>query len=170
MAKITVWKGDITTLATDAIVNAANGSLLGGGGVDGAIHTRAGPQLYQECKTLNGCETGQAKATKGYNLPARHVIHTVGPIIDGKVGKKQEEMLASCYTNCLDLCKSLGLQSVAFPCISTGAFGFPSEAAAHTAIAAVTSWIKENHHTLEEVIFCVFLEKDLQIYSRIVEQ
>jgi O-acetyl-ADP-ribose deacetylase (regulator of RNase III) len=134
--RILIVEDDITTLEVDAIVNAANTSLLGGGGVDGAIHRRAGRELVEECRTLNGCETGQAKITRGYKLPAKHVIHTPGPVYQG--GHKGERaLLASCYRSCLDLAVKHGIQSIAFPGISTGIFGYPPAAAAEIAVAAV---------------------------------
>lgn len=131
--QVRAWKGDITTLAVDAIVNAANSSLLGGGGVDGAIHRAAGPDLLNECRLLGGCETGDAKATRGYRLPARYVIHTVGPVWrDGHQG--EDELLAACYRNSVRAADRLGLQSVAFPAISTGIYAFPRERAARIAV------------------------------------
>jgi O-acetyl-ADP-ribose deacetylase (regulator of RNase III) len=135
-------QGDITTLAVDAIVNAANKTLLGGGGVDGAIHRKAGPQLKKECATLNGCDTGEAKITLGYQLPSKHVIHTVGPIGENPT------KLRSCYINSLNLCKQNNLTSIAFPCISTGVYGYPNEPACRVALAAVRDWLRENPNTV----------------------
>ncbi|MGI6498195.1 MAG: O-acetyl-ADP-ribose deacetylase [Oscillospiraceae bacterium] len=144
-----VTRGDITKEQTDAIVNAANTSLLGGGGVDGAIHRAAGPALLEECRTLGGCPTGQAKATKGYRLPARHVIHTPGPVWQG--GQREEgELLRQCYANCLRLAEELGCRSVAFPSISTGVYRFPLEQAAEIAVSAIMAHLRE--HPLPECV------------------
>lgn len=152
---------DITTLAVDAIVNAANSSLLGGGGVDGAIHRAAGPGLVQECRLLGGCKTGQAKATRGYRLPARHVIHTVGPVWRG--GQEGEaELLAACYANALAVATLLQARTVAFPGISTGIYGYPKQEAAGIAVDTVR---KYTGSVIEEVTFCCFNAEDLQIYQ-----
>ncbi|CAJ1067722.1 ADP-ribose glycohydrolase MACROD2 isoform X4 [Xyrichtys novacula] len=164
--KVSLYKGDITVLEVDAIVNAANSSLLGGGGVDGCIHKAAGSCLYDECYSLNGCETGKAKITCGYDLPARYVIHTVGPIARGHVGTSETDDLTSCYQNSLRLLKEHGLSTVAFPCISTGIYGFPNEPAAEIALNTVKSWIEENPDKITRVIFCVFLETDFNIYKK----
>lgn len=164
--KVSLYKGDITVLEVDAIVNAANSSLLGGGGVDGCIHKAAGSCLYDECHSLNGCETGKAKITCGYDLPARYVIHTVGPVARGHVGPTETNDLTSCYQNSLRLVKEHDLSTVAFPCISTGIYGFPNEPAADIALNTVKSWIEENHDKITRVIFCVFLETDFAIYKK----
>jgi O-acetyl-ADP-ribose deacetylase (regulator of RNase III) len=164
-SKIKIIIGDITKVKTEAIVNAANTTLLGGGGVDGAIHRVAGPKLLEECKKLGGCETGEAKITKGYNLPAKYVIHTVGPVWQG--GKQgEEEKLASCYRNSLKLAIKNKIKSIAFPSISTGAYGFPIEKAASIALRNVKKFLEENN-TIEEVIFVLFSERDFQIYQNL---
>ncbi|KAM9726934.1 ADP-ribose glycohydrolase MACROD2 [Menidia menidia] len=164
--KVSLYKGDITILEVDAIVNAANSSLLGGGGVDGCIHKAAGSCLYEECQSLNGCDTGKAKITCGYDLPAKYVIHTVGPVARGHVGPTENNDLTSCYQNSLRLMKEHGLTSVAFPCISTGIYGFPNEPAADIALNTVKRWIEENPDKITRVIFCVFLETDFAIYKK----
>ena len=161
-----IVRNDITKMAVDAIVNAANSSLLGGGGVDGAIHRAAGRGLLAECRTLGGCKVGQAKITGGYNLPCKHVIHTVGPIIaDGVPTTEQEELLAQCYRSCLDLAEKNGLESIAFCCISTGVFHFPNKLAAKIAIENVKSYPR---HALKTIVFNVFLNKDLDIYRQLL--
>ena len=163
--RIKIIKGDITKIKVDAIVNAANKTLLGGGGVDGAIHRAAGPKLLEECKKLGGCETGEAKITKGYNLPARYVIHTVGPIWQG--GEyNEEENLASCYKNSLKLAVENKIKSIAFPSISTGVYGFPIEKAAPIALREVKNFLKRNR-AIEQVIFVLFSETDFQIYQNL---
>ncbi|XP_018522550.1 ADP-ribose glycohydrolase MACROD2 isoform X2 [Lates calcarifer] len=164
--KVSLYKGDITVLEVDAIVNAANSSLLGGGGVDGCIHKAAGSCLYDECHSLNGCDTGKAKITCGYDLPAKYVIHTVGPVARGHVGPIETNDLTSCYQNSLRLMKEYGLSTVAFPCISTGIYGFPNDPAADIALNTVKSWIEENPDKITRVIFCVFLETDFAIYKK----
>ncbi|WP_040609476.1 O-acetyl-ADP-ribose deacetylase [Pseudooceanicola batsensis] len=138
---IRVWQGDITTLGVDAIVNAANSSLLGGGGVDGAIHRAAGPGLVEECRTLGGCPTGEARITGGHDLPARHVIHTVGPVWQGG-GRGEPELLAACYRNAMTLAEEAGARSIAFPAISTGVYGFPAGRAAAIAAETLCAWLK----------------------------
>ena len=168
MTLLRATHADITTLAVDAIVNAANSSLLGGGGVDGAIHRAAGPDLLRECRGLRGCPPGEAKITRGYQLPARHVIHTVGPIWQG--GKASEPAtLASCYRRCLMLAAEHGIRSVAFPSISTGVYGYPIEQAVPIAVATVREWMKTNPG-VEEVIFCCFSERDLKTYQHELER
>ncbi|KAM9375435.1 ADP-ribose glycohydrolase MACROD1 isoform 3-T3 [Pholidichthys leucotaenia] len=142
----------------------ANNSLLGGGGVDGAIHRAAGPLLKKECATLHGCETGEAKITCGYGLPAKYVIHTVGPIAHGGVGEKERNALRSCYRNSLTTATENGVRSVAFPCISTGVYGYPPEQAVHEVLATVREYLDENHDKLDRVIFCVFLPTDKELY------
>jgi O-acetyl-ADP-ribose deacetylase (regulator of RNase III) len=160
--RISVIQGDITQLAVDAIANAANSSLLGGGGVDGAIHAAAGRQLREECKTLGGCATGEAKITKGYNLPARHVIHTVGPIwYGGKAG--EDELLARCYRNTLAVAERHGLRSVALPSISTGAFGFPVERACRIALAEIKAFLEQSS-MMEKVTIVCFDRSTMECY------
>ncbi|XP_008325078.1 ADP-ribose glycohydrolase MACROD1 isoform X1 [Cynoglossus semilaevis] len=162
--KISVYSGDITKLEIDAIVNAANNTLLGGGGVDGAIHRAAGPVLKKECASLHGCETGEAKITCGYGLPAKYVIHTVGPIAHGGVGEKESKALRACYYNSLRIAADNAARSVAFPCISTGVYGYPPEKAVHEALATVREFLDEHHDKMDRVIFCVFLPTDKELY------
>ena len=155
---------DITTLRVDVIVNAANTSLLGGGGVDGAIHRAAGPELLAECRTLGGCATGEAKITRGYRLPAKWVVHTPGPVYrDGRHG--EPERLAGCYRRSLGLAVEAGAKSIAFPCISTGVYGYPPAEAAQIAVATVWDALKEVQEP-PEVIFCCFSEKSCEIYEK----
>ena len=159
-------RGDITTLAVDAIVNAANTSLLGGGGVDGAIHRAAGPELLVECRSLGGCVTGDAKITQGYRLPATWVIHTVGPVWRG--GRSGErELLTSCYRRSLEIAVEHGVRTIAFPSISTGAYGFPIAEAATIAVRTVEGFLGSAPQTLE-VTFCCFSPSDLEIYERLL--
>ena len=160
--KIEIVQGDITRLAVDAIVNAANKSLLGGGGVDGAIHEAAGPALLAECRTLNGCAAGDAKITRGYRLPARHVIHTVGPIWHGG-GKGEPELLASCYRRSFEVAAANGLVSIAFPAISAGIYGYPMEAACAIAMTEARAAL-ENNPALERIVFVPFSREALAIY------
>jgi O-acetyl-ADP-ribose deacetylase (regulator of RNase III) len=154
-ARLEICVADITTLAVDAIVNAANGTLLGGGGVDGAIHRAAGPELLAECRTLGGCATGAAKITRGYRLPAKHVIHAVGPVWNGG-GQGEEELLASCYRTALDLAAAHRLSSIAFPAISTGVYRFPPDHAARIAVGTVTAELSASPRGIARVVFCCF--------------
>lgn len=164
---LTIIQGDITRVTADAIVNAANTSLLGGGGVDGAIHRAAGPKLLEECRTLNGCKTGQAKITKGYRLPAEYVIHTPGPVWNG--GRKNEEqLLKSCYESCLELAAEHGCRTVAFPSISTGIYRFPLEKASVIAVKAILTFLK-THPDMEVQMVC-FDETTLQYYQKALEE
>ena len=157
--------GDITTLAVDAIVNAANRSLLGGGGVDGAIHRAAGRELLAECRTLGGCATGAAKITRGYRLPARYVIHTVGPVYSGSASDAQ--LLRSCYRNSLDLARAHGLHSIAFPAISTGVYGYPKEAAAEIALMTIRAWFDAHPDAGMRVTIVSFSVQDDAIYQNV---
>ncbi|XP_018409766.1 PREDICTED: O-acetyl-ADP-ribose deacetylase MACROD2 [Nanorana parkeri] len=164
--KVSLYKGDITQLEVDAIVNAANSSLLGGGGVDGCIHRASGPNLMAECRSLGGCPTGQAKITCGYQLPAKYVIHTVGPIARGQLNDNHKKDLESCYKSSLALAKEYKIRSIAFPCISTGIYGFPNEPAANIALNTTKEWLMENQDEIDRIIFCVFLEIDDRIYRK----
>ena len=166
MTTLTAIQADITSLTVDAIGNAANSSLLGGGGVDGAIHRAAGPELLAECRTLHGCPTGEAKITKGYRLPAHYVIHTVGPVWHGG-DKGEANLLASCYQRSLELAADHNLQTLAFPSISTGIYGYPIQQAAEIAVATVREFLAQPT-SLTEVTFCCFSQRDLQIYQQLL--
>jgi len=161
---VALYRGDITVLTGDAIVNAANQSLLGGGGIDGAIHRAAGPQLVEECRTLHGCPTGQAKITLGYNLPAKHVIHTVGPI------GENEEALRSCYENVLRIVKEKHLTTVAICGISTGIYGYPVEKAARVALGTVRKWLQdvENRNCVQRILFVTFTPRETDVYNKLM--
>jgi len=163
MEQILVKQGDITKLDVECIVNAANKSLLGGGGVDGAIHRAAGPGLLAECRTLHGCETGQARITKGYNLKAAYVIHTVGPVYSGK--PQDAELLASCYRNSLELAREHDIRSIAFPAISTGVYGYPLEKAVPIAVATVLSWMEENKDYPMTATMVCFNQRAYDLYQ-----
>lgn len=165
--EIKVILDNIVNFQGDCIVNAANCTLLGGGGVDGAIHYAAGPELLKECRTLNGCATGQAKITKGYNLPAKYVIHTVGPVYGQHNRLENEVLLTRCYWNTLNLAKENNIHSIAFPAISTGAYGYPIVDATYIATATVTDWLIKNDYDID-VTFVCFNEEDYEIYNSCV--
>lgn len=164
VAVLKAQRADITTLDVDVIVNAANSSLLGGGGVDGAIHRAAGPDLVHECRLLGGCKTGEAKLTRGYRLSARNIVHTVGPVWRGGA-HGEPELLAACYRNSLRLAAATQAKTVAFPSISTGIYGYPVELAAHLAVETVRSEVA-GYPSIQEVIFCCFSAGDLRVYER----
>ena len=168
--KITVLRHcDITKLKVDAIVNAANRSLLGGGGVDGAIHRAAGPQLLEECRALGGAKTGEAKATSGYNLPAKFIIHSVGPVWSG--GRRgEDELLAIVYKNSLNEAKRVEAKTIAFPNISTGVYRFPKKRAAKIVIETVLGYLKENEEFFNEIIFCIFDDENYFIYEKVLKE
>jgi len=161
---VALYRGDITVLEGDAVVNAANSSLLGGGGIDGAIHRAAGPQLVEECRTLHGCPTGEAKITLGYNLPAKHVIHTVGPIGENEVA------LRSCYENVLRIVKERHLRTVAICGISTGIYGYPVEKAAHVALGTVRKWLQDrkNRNLIQRIVFVTFTPRETEVYNSLM--
>lgn len=165
---IRIVKGDLALIEADAIVNAANKSLLGGGGVDGAIHFAAGPRLLEECKLLGGCQPGEAKITGGYNIPAKYIIHTVGPVYGHENGN-EEDLLAACYSNSLLIAKDNGIKTIAFPCISTGAFRFPKDEAAKIATDTVKKFITEYPNVFEEIIFVTHEELDFNIYNQLLK-
>jgi O-acetyl-ADP-ribose deacetylase len=164
-ATLEAIRADITTLDVDAIVNAANGGLLGGGGVDGAIHRAAGPELLAECRRLGGCATGEAKLTAGYHLPARHVIHAVGPVWRGG-GANEDMLLAACYRRSLEIAIAHGLASIAFPSISTGIYGFPAERAAGIAVTTVADTVMTDPGSLARIVFCCFDERALKLHRQ----
>ncbi len=166
-APLSVVVADITTLALDAIVNAANESLLGGGGVDGAIHRAAGPELLAECRAIGGCPTGEARITKGYRLPARHVIHTVGPVWRG--GEQGEPaLLASAYRSSIALAERHALRSIAFPAISTGIYGYPADQAAKIAVATIVDFVSDRPSSFDEVVFCCFSEASAEHHRKVL--
>ncbi len=167
MTILQALQADITTLSVDAIVNAANSTLLGGGGVDGAIHRAAGPELLQECRGLHGCETGEAKITASYRLPCKFVIHTVGPVWQGG-GRGEAELLACCYRRSLETAREHGLKTIAFPCISTGVYGYPIHESAEIAVREVRKFAVENE-VIEQVVFCCFSERDFRIYEDLLQ-
>ena len=166
--RLEIMEGDITRLQVDAIVNAANTSLLGGGGVDGAIHRAAGPELLEECRALSGCKTGEAKITRGYRLPAKWVIHTAGPVWHGGT-QCEDELLADCYRNSLELAAKHSIRSIAFPGISTGAYRFPLERAANIALRETSNFLTENP-AVEKVIFVCFGTEAFQLYQRLLRE
>lgn len=168
MSRIHIVNQSVVFMDTDAIVNAANRSLLGGGGVDGAIHSAAGHRLFEECKTLGGCNTGDAKITKGYNLKARHVIHTVGPVYYGRA--EDAKLLESCYRRCMEVAKENKLKSISFCCISTGVYGYPLDQATEIALKTVTKWLKDNSDYDIEVYFCCYRTREFETYKAIFKE
>ena len=165
--EIKIIKGDITKIKVEAIVNAANETLSGGGGVDGAIHRAAGPGLAEECAKLKTCHTSEAKITKGYDLPAKYVIHTVGPVY-GEGAGREAELLAKCYKSCLELAREKGIRSIAFPAISTGAYGYPREDAAQIAISAVKEFVSPNSSIFDEILFVLIDGENFGIYQKMI--
>lgn len=169
MTRFDIIKGDITTLETDAIVNAANSSLLGGGGVDGAIHRAAGPELLHECRLLGGCKTGAAKLTRGYDLPARYIIHTVGPVWNGGT-KKEAALLEQCYKSCLDIAAEKGVRTIAFPNISTGIYRFPKELAASIGWQTTQQYTAEHPQAFDRICFVCFDDENYSLYRQLAQQ
>ncbi|TFK75142.1 A1pp-domain-containing protein [Pluteus cervinus] len=169
LERVSLFQGDITRLKLDCIVNAANKSLLGGGGVDGAIHSAAGPKLLEECRTLNGCMTGQSKITRGYNIPASHIIHTVGPVYSESAKEEKAELLASCYRTSLELAVENSLRHIAFPSVSTGIYGYPIADATDIALDEVRKFLEtENGSKLERVILVVWSDRDKGVYQQMI--
>lgn len=164
MTKIKILLGDITTQKVDAIVNAANKSLLGGGGMDGAIHSAAGPHLLAECRSLHGCAAGEAKITKGHNLPAKYIIHTVGPVY-GRENGREAELLSNCYKNSLLLAQKYNCRTIAFPSISTGVYGYPKEEAVNVVHATIENFLK-NDQSFDEILFITHSQEDLELYNK----
>jgi O-acetyl-ADP-ribose deacetylase (regulator of RNase III) len=169
MTQINILRDDITKRHVDAIVNAANSTLLGGGGVDGAIHRAAGPGLFEECSKLGGCRTGDAKITRGYRLPAKHVIHTVGPVYGEEQGR-EAELLASCYRQSMGLAAQHGCKSVAFPSISTGAYGYPLAEASRIALKTIQEFTRKHPDTLEVIEIVTFSDRDQRVYQQVYEE